>query len=112
MNLSAASRWVNGAPVGVDARPRFSAELRIMGRPRALTPQQEDEIRALRAAGKTYRELAERFGVSLSTICLTCRPASREHARDAARRWAAANMERVRCHWRTANLARRARLAK
>lgn len=41
---------------------------RVGGRPRALTPAQADEVRAMKEAGRPLGEIARLFRVSLSTV--------------------------------------------
>lgn len=51
-----------------EGRGRAKASGQHMGRPPALTPQQQDEARRRRAEGATLKELALSYNVGLSTI--------------------------------------------
>jgi len=51
-----------------EGRSRAKARGQHMGRPPALTPQQQTEARQRRAEGATLKELAESYNVGLATI--------------------------------------------
>ena len=51
-----------------EGRSRAKARGQHMGRPSALTPQQQDEARQRRAEGATLKELALSYNVGISTI--------------------------------------------
>ncbi len=51
-----------------EGRSRAKARGQHMGRPPALTPQQQDEARQRRAEGATLKELALSYNVGISTI--------------------------------------------
>jgi DNA invertase Pin-like site-specific DNA recombinase len=51
-----------------EGRSRATARGQHMGRPPALTPQQQDEARQRRAEGATLKELARSYDVSKATI--------------------------------------------
>ncbi len=51
-----------------EGRSRAKARGQHMGRPPALTPQQQQEARARRAAGATLKELARSYNVGIATI--------------------------------------------
>jgi len=51
-----------------EGRSRAKARGQHMGRPPALTPQQQDEARKRRAEGATLKELAQSYNVGLATI--------------------------------------------
>jgi DNA invertase Pin-like site-specific DNA recombinase len=51
-----------------EGRSRAKARGQHMGRPPALTPQQQAEARRRRAEGATLKELAQSYGVGLATI--------------------------------------------
>ncbi len=51
-----------------EGRSRAKERGQHMGRPRALTPQQQGEARQRRAEGATLKELAESYNVGLATI--------------------------------------------
>ena len=51
-----------------EGRSRATARGQHMGRPPALTPQQQAEARRRRAEGATLKELARSYDVSLATI--------------------------------------------
>ena len=51
-----------------EGRSRAKARGQHMGRPPALTPQQQDEARQRRAEGATLKELAKSYNVSVATI--------------------------------------------
>jgi DNA invertase Pin-like site-specific DNA recombinase len=51
-----------------EGRSRATARGQHMGRPPALTPQQQDEARRRRAEGATLKELARSYDVSAATI--------------------------------------------
>ncbi|OYV47772.1 MAG: resolvase [Acidocella sp. 20-58-15] len=51
-----------------EGRSRAAARGQHMGRPPALTPQQQAEARQRRAEGATLKELARSYDVSLATI--------------------------------------------
>ena len=51
-----------------EGRTRAKARGQHMGRPHALTPQQQDEARRRRAEGATLKELAQSYNVGLATI--------------------------------------------
>jgi DNA invertase Pin-like site-specific DNA recombinase len=51
-----------------EGRSRATARGQHMGRPPALTPQQQDEARQRRAEGATLKELARSYAVSPATI--------------------------------------------
>jgi DNA invertase Pin-like site-specific DNA recombinase len=51
-----------------EGRSRATARGQHMGRPPALTPQQQAEARQRRAEGATLKELARSYDVSLATI--------------------------------------------
>ena len=51
-----------------EGRTRAKARGQPMGRPCALTPQQQAEARQRRAGGATLKELAQSYNVGLSTI--------------------------------------------
>ena len=51
-----------------EGRTRAKARGKPMGRPPALTPQQQDEARKRRADGATLQELASSYNVGRSTI--------------------------------------------
>jgi DNA invertase Pin-like site-specific DNA recombinase len=51
-----------------EGRSRATARGQHMGRPPALTPQQQDEARQRRAEGATLKELARSYDVSAATI--------------------------------------------
>ncbi|MDD5037457.1 MAG: recombinase family protein, partial [Methylococcaceae bacterium] len=51
-----------------EGRSRAKARGQHMGRPPALTPQQQDEARQRRAEGATLKELAQSYNVGISTI--------------------------------------------
>ena len=51
-----------------EGRSRAKARGQHMGRPPALTPQQQDEARRRRAEGATLKELAQSYNVGIATI--------------------------------------------
>ncbi|MHB1548636.1 MAG: recombinase family protein [Acidimicrobiales bacterium] len=51
-----------------EGRSRAKARGQHMGRPPALTPQQQDEARQRRAEGATLKELARSYNVGIATI--------------------------------------------
>lgn len=51
-----------------EGRSRAKARGQHMGRPPALTPQQQQEARERRAAGATLKELARSYNVGMATI--------------------------------------------
>ncbi|GBR73074.1 recombinase family protein [Acidiphilium acidophilum] len=51
-----------------EGRSRAKARGQHMGRPPALTPQQQDEARQRRAEGATLKELAQSYNVGIATI--------------------------------------------
>ena len=51
-----------------EGRSRATARGQHMGRPRALTPQQQTEAQQRRAEGATLKELARSYDVSPATI--------------------------------------------
>lgn len=51
-----------------EGRSRAKARGQHMGRPPALTPQQQDEARQRRAEGATLKELAKSYNVGIATI--------------------------------------------
>ena len=51
-----------------EGRSRATARGQHMGRPPALTPQQQEEARQRRADGATLKELARSYDVSAATI--------------------------------------------
>lgn len=51
-----------------EGRARAKAEGRSLGRPFKLTPHQQAEVRARKAAGESLREIARSYNVSASTI--------------------------------------------
>jgi DNA invertase Pin-like site-specific DNA recombinase len=51
-----------------EGRSRAKARGQHMGRPPALTPQQQEEARRRRAEGATLKELAKSYNVGLATI--------------------------------------------
>jgi len=51
-----------------EGRSRAKARGQHMGRPPALTPQQQDEARKRRAEGATLKELARSYNVGIATI--------------------------------------------
>jgi Site-specific recombinases, DNA invertase Pin homologs len=51
-----------------EGRSRAKARGQHMGRPPALTPQQQDEARQRRAEGATLKELARSYNVGITTI--------------------------------------------
>ena len=51
-----------------EGRSRAKARGKHMGRPPALTPQQQDEARQRRAEGATLKELAASYNVGVATI--------------------------------------------
>jgi DNA invertase Pin-like site-specific DNA recombinase len=51
-----------------EGRSRAQARGQHMGRPSALTLQQQDEARCRRAEGATLRELATSYNVGIATI--------------------------------------------
>lgn len=51
-----------------EGRSRAKARGQHMGRPPALTPQQQQEARQRRAAGATLKELAQSYNVGIATI--------------------------------------------
>lgn len=51
-----------------EGRVRAKERGKHMGRPRALTPQQQTEARQRRAEGATLQELADSYNVGRSTI--------------------------------------------
>jgi DNA invertase Pin-like site-specific DNA recombinase len=51
-----------------EGRSRAKARGKHMGRPPALTPQQQDEARQCRAEGATLKELAASYNVGVATI--------------------------------------------
>lgn len=51
-----------------EGRSRAKARGQHMGRPPALTPQQQDEARRRRAEGATLKELARSYNVGITTI--------------------------------------------
>jgi DNA invertase Pin-like site-specific DNA recombinase len=56
-----------------EGRSRAKARGQHMGRPPALTPQQQEEARRRRAEGATLKELAKSYNVGRATISrLTC----------------------------------------
>ncbi|WP_399553888.1 helix-turn-helix domain-containing protein (plasmid) [Streptomyces anulatus] len=57
MAHAAARRWISS---GRDARDHV--------KPRIITPQQADEIRARTTDGETLKDLALEYGVSVATI--------------------------------------------
>lgn len=56
-----------------EGRARAKARGQHMGRPPALTPQQQAEARQRRAEGTTLKELARSYNVGLATISRTVR---------------------------------------
>lgn len=56
-----------------EGRSRAKARGQHMGRPQALTPQQQAEARQRRAEGATLKELARSYNVGLATISRTVR---------------------------------------
>jgi DNA invertase Pin-like site-specific DNA recombinase len=64
----------NLAAISAEARARATAKTRVLlsGRPRhdrrALTFEQAEQVRALKASGLTYDQLVERFGLDRATL--------------------------------------------
>ena len=56
-----------------EGRSRAKARGQHMGRPPALTPQQQDEARRRRAEGATLKELARSYNVGIATIARLAR---------------------------------------
>jgi DNA invertase Pin-like site-specific DNA recombinase len=81
-----------------EGRSRAKARGQHMGRPSALTPQQQTEARKRRYEGATLKELAQSYNVGLATISRLSKEGSRmtavtltrtDHARRMARFYAA-----------------------
>ncbi len=58
-----------------EGRSRAKARGKHMGRPPALTPEQQGEARRRRAEGATLKELAQSYNVGLATISRVARAA-------------------------------------
>jgi len=56
-----------------EGRSRAKAKGQHMGRPSALTPQQQAEARQRRSEGATLKELAKSYNVAIATIARLAR---------------------------------------